>query len=305
MRSEATSPERAAFLEGRRQGIGSSDTPAILGYSKHRSPLHVYLEKIGQWSQPDNPAMRWGRMLEGVVARAYEEETGNPVRAPAVVTQYHRVWDWMGASVDRVARVGGEDRILECKTAAWAQEDHWGEPGTDEIPDPYLLQVQHQMAVTGHKLADVAVLIGGQDFRVYTVNRSEELIDRVREITEDFWRRVKRREPPPPDWTHPATLPLVRSLHGIDGAVKVRLGDDAARLADQYERLKAKESEAGLARREAMGRLVWMMGEAGEGLLPDGRRVIRRMVRRKGYRVQPSQYVACRVAPAPMMKETA
>ena len=50
-----------------------------------------------------------------------------------------------------------------------------GEPGTDEIPDYYMTQVQHYLAVTGVKTADVAVLIGGNDFRIYTIEADEEL----------------------------------------------------------------------------------------------------------------------------------
>ena len=38
--------EHAAWLEGRRQGIGSSDAPAVLGLSPWACALDVYSSKV-------------------------------------------------------------------------------------------------------------------------------------------------------------------------------------------------------------------------------------------------------------------
>ena len=39
--------DRESWLRERRRGIGGSDIGAILGLNKYRSPLDVYLDKIG------------------------------------------------------------------------------------------------------------------------------------------------------------------------------------------------------------------------------------------------------------------
>jgi predicted phage-related endonuclease len=78
----------------------------------------------------------------------------------------------MLANLDREVRCPEEGwGILEIKTASY----HSARSGRRH-PVAYQCQVLHQLAVTGHAWADVAVLIGGQDFRIYRVNRDEDKI---------------------------------------------------------------------------------------------------------------------------------
>jgi predicted phage-related endonuclease len=88
------------------------------------------------------------------------------------------------------------DRLIEIKTARTSEG--WGEPGSDEVPDAYAIQVQHGMAVAGHARCDVAVLIGGSDFRVYTVERDDKLIAHLTAAEAAFWRRIETLDAPPP-----------------------------------------------------------------------------------------------------------
>lgn len=188
---------RADFLEARRTGIGGSDVAAILGLSKWSSPLQVYQDKRGEIEPaPDNDAMRWGRYLEPVVRQAYADETGREVRTlPELVR--HPTHDFMIANLDGfVMPEHGPRRIFEAKTARTG--DGWGEPGSDDIPQPYLLQVQHYMEVTGFEVADVAVLIAGSDFRIYEVPVDRELTAMLVEAEHEFWQRVRRGDPPEP-----------------------------------------------------------------------------------------------------------
>lgn len=100
-------------------------------------------------------------------------------------------YPFMRANLDGIADDG---RVVEFKTSS--KSDGWGEVGTDEIPDYYMTQVQHYLAVTGVKTADVAVLIGGNDFRIYTVEADEELQALLIERESEFWALVESRTPP-------------------------------------------------------------------------------------------------------------
>lgn len=187
---------REEWLNERRSGIGGSDAAAILGLSPWKTPLSVYLEKIGQAPErPDNDRMLWGRLLEPVIRQHYADQTGRVVRMPG--TPYGLVRSethpFMLATIDGFTDDG---RILEIKTAGSA--DGWGEPGTDEVPEYYLPQVQHYLAVTGFAVADVAVLIGGHDFRIYHVEADKEFHDILIDVEASFWRCVEQRVPPPP-----------------------------------------------------------------------------------------------------------
>jgi putative phage-type endonuclease len=171
------------WLAARRKGIGGSDAGAILGLNKWSSPLDVYLDKIGQ-AQPiaDNDAMYWGRHLEDIVATEYTKRTGNRTRRRNEILA-HSDHDFILANLDR--DLIGKPGILECKTAF--RPDGWGADGTDEVPESYLAQVMHYMAVTKSEYADVAVLIGGRDFRIYTIKRDDDLINAIIEREVYFW----------------------------------------------------------------------------------------------------------------------
>ena len=171
------------WLEARRKGLGGSDAGAILGLNKWSTPLDVYLDKIGQ-AEPieDNDAMYWGRTLEDIVATEYTKRTGNKTRRINKILQ-HKDHDFILANLDRdlISSKG----ILECKTAL--RSDGWGEDGSDEVPDSYLAQVMHYIAVTNSEFADLAVLIGGRDFRIYTIKRDDDLINEIVKREVAFW----------------------------------------------------------------------------------------------------------------------
>ena len=57
----------------------------------------------------------------------------------------------------------------------------------------------HQLAVTGKSWADVAVLIGGQEFRIYRIERDQTRITQLLELEKVFWNHVARNTPPEVD----------------------------------------------------------------------------------------------------------
>ncbi len=94
------------------------------------------------------------------------------------------------------------DRILECKTAhalASSRSDEWGEPGTDEVPEHYWLQVQWYLGITGADAGDLAVLFGGREHCIYTVEADRELFDDLPETASTWWRdHIEADLPPEP-----------------------------------------------------------------------------------------------------------
>lgn len=223
----------AQWHAARRTGIGGSDAAAILGLSKWRTPLDVYLEKRGEAPPaPENDAMRWGHYLEPAVRQAYADETGREVRVPTQMLR-HPQHKWMIGNIDGVT---DDQRLFEAKTAR--SPEGWGEPGTDHIPQPYLLQTQHYMAVTGLPVADVAVLIGGADFRIYEVPADRELQDMLIEAEHEFWQRVLRRDPP-----KPVTVEDVVTLYGrASRAEQVTASAEVEQAVDRLREIKSQRA---------------------------------------------------------------
>jgi putative phage-type endonuclease len=243
---------RDDWLKARSTGIGGSDVAAILGLSKWKTPLTVYMEKRGELApQPDNDAMRWGRYLEPVVRQAYADETGREVRLPEQLVRHPR-HDFMIANVDGFTE---DRRIFEAKTARTA--DGWGEPGSDQVPQPYLLQVQHYMEVTGFDVADVAVLIGGSDFRLYEVPADHELQEMLVDAEAEFWKQVQSGEPP-----EPVTYADVIARWGRASRADLVMADDETiRALNQLRELKVQREHLEIAEEQWRAVVCKALGE--------------------------------------------
>ncbi len=189
--------DRDSWLRERRRGIGGSDVGAILGLSRWRSPLDVYLDKIGEAEETESSdAMYWGAILESIVADEYARRTGKKVRKINYILAREDE-PWRRASVDRI--VAGERKILECKTAGAHMAHEWGPDGSDEVPDVYRAQVAWYQHVLDYDDADLAVLIGGRDYRIYHLPRDRDLERLIVDAADNFWlEHVNKKIPPDP-----------------------------------------------------------------------------------------------------------
>jgi len=183
------------WLRERKNYLGGSDLGAIAGLNPYRTALDVYLDKTSDDIRCEtSPAMRWGTLLEDTIAKEYAEVTGQTIEIEPN-TIYHPSMKFLGANIDRW--VGDKEYVLECKTAGFTRGKEWGEEGTDQIPESYLVQVAYYAAICAVPKVDIAVLIGGQDFRIYTYERNKELEEKLIKIACNFWHNhIEKRIPP-------------------------------------------------------------------------------------------------------------
>lgn len=210
--------DRDAWLEQRRKGVGGSDVAPIMDLSKWRSCYEVWAEKVGL-IQPadlsDKESVQWGNILEPVVGAHYSELHPDRTvrRVNAVCQSIGR--PWAQASLDYEVKdpeLGWG--VLEIKTAGLRSEGDWSEG----VPVYYQTQVAHYLSVTGRKFADVAVLIGGQEYREYRIMRDEEDIAAVNKAVDDFWSMVEDRVEPPVEPAGQALKAFAKE-HPSDGAI--------------------------------------------------------------------------------------
>ena len=195
-----TDMDHSEWLKWRKKGIGGSDAAAIAGLNPWKSPIAVYLDKIGE-TEPieDNERMRIGRDLEDYVAKRFVEATGMKVRRRNAILQ-HSEYPFMLANVDRL--IVGKKEGLECKVTNSYAKKEW----EDEIPIYYEIQCHHYMAVTGYKAWWIACLIGNEKFVYKRIERDEEVIKNLIKIERDFWENyVIPRQMPAPDGSDAAT----------------------------------------------------------------------------------------------------
>ena len=176
----------------RQKGIGGSDVAAVLGVSRWKSPLRLYLEKLGEIEpEGDNEYMLWGRKLEKLIIEHFAEITGKTVEKIDKIL-VHPQYSFMIANID--GYIEAEDAVVEVKTASSYKLDEWS---GDNIPIEYVLQGQHYLAVTGCTKVYYPVLIGGNTFFIKEMTRDEELIDMIIDAESKFWyEHIEKRIPP-------------------------------------------------------------------------------------------------------------
>lgn len=208
MSVDILNPEaRAEFLAKRMTGIGGSDAAKLCGKSPFGTSHNVYMDKLGL-SEPlaMSNRMEAGLRLEPVIADWYADERGATLIESTMLR--HPEYGFMIAHPDRFVINGSAAKpagLLEIKTTDIGFAWMWGEPDSDEIPEAYNLQCQHYMAVSNCQWCDVAVLIGGNDFRIYRVPRNDKLIQALITIEGDFWRdHVLTKTPPEIDGSESA-----------------------------------------------------------------------------------------------------
>lgn len=170
-----------AWLAARDKGIGASEVGAILGLSPYETAFSLWLKKTNQVPrEPENEAMLMGHLLEDVVAKRWEMETGEKVikASAADIIYVHPEHDFLRATPDRIVR--GRKKLLECKTTVVSIDEN-------ELPKHWLAQVVYQMYVTGIHDADLAWLVQGRYFGYAHIPYDEEFANFIVQKVTEFW----------------------------------------------------------------------------------------------------------------------
>ena len=221
---------REDWLQFRKRGIGSSDAAAACGIHPFLSMLELWMIKTGRMaSNIDEGAdgyapLYWGNTLEPMVAKYYQEHTGNKVRRVNAVLQHPDPDNhFMLANLDYAVVGSDEVQILECKTAG----EHGAKLWKDGVPLYVTCQVQHQLAVTGKTAAHICVLLCGHEAKIYKVERDERLIESIMEREREFWQYVQTDTPPTPDHSESAARALKQLYPKPERNSKIDFKNDA------------------------------------------------------------------------------
>lgn len=257
------------WLEARKQGIGGSDASVVCGISRYKSSVELWMEKTGQLpTQEAGEAAYWGNLLESLVREEFTKRTGIQVTKPTAIFQSVE-HPFMLANVDGLCEDDAHGPcIFEAKTASAYKAGEW----EDAIPDEYMIQIQHYMAVTGYQGAYIAVLIGGNSFRWKFVERDEELIHMLISLEEDFWKHVEKGVPPVLGGSEASAKFLAERFPDSVPQSEIALPDKAAELLQQYDLSCEVLKLATEQKQEAENQLKQMLGDHETGT--SGNRVI-------------------------------
>lgn len=211
--------------------ITASKVSAILGLSPYDSPLSCWHKMKGNVPlEQETEDHRRGHYAEPAILAWWRDEhpehfgfedhpqyigTGDLQRFAATPDAFAMLDD---PDVDRC--------LIEAKTAR--SMDEWGEPGTDEVPAYYLVQVLFQLHLSGIRRAYVPVWGSWFEMAEYIVDYDEVLANGIIGRCHEFWESLQANDPPPLD-NSMATFKTLKALHpAINKDEVVQLDRDVA-----------------------------------------------------------------------------
>lgn len=253
---------KEAWLELRRKGIGGSDAASIVGLNPYSSAIDVYADKLGLKAPVEESEAMWlGNVLEPVVAKRFEQETGLSVQRRNAILQ-HPEHPWMIANIDRM--VVGQKAGLEIKTTNLLNKTKFAD---GEVPPTYLIQALHYLAVSGLSSWFIAVMVLGRGFHIFHIERNEAEINALIDAEKRFWENhVLKQIPPPPDGSESAGE-LLKQLFPRErgnGVVVPLFGSEEKmeRIVDLDSRIKGLEKESDALKQQ----IQLEIGEADGGI---------------------------------------
>lgn len=290
---------RAEWLAERKTCIGASESAALFGHGyKSQSPYSIAAEKLGliNSSLDDDERLECGLALQSGILQLASRRIGCEITNPGeFVIHRHAEYPWLGATLDGVClhpELG--PAVVEAKNvdffllADWDDEEH--------PPLKFQVQCQHQMAVTGHKHAFLAGLIGGNRMRVRHIARNDRFIEStlIPRLAE-FWKLVEEArsaiaagQPPvlPPVDGSEATSDALSEVYARSSRrVAYLRGPELQHVAEEFDRVKLeiKRLEGELSLRK--NQLIAAIGHDDIGIVDSGAKYSSRPHHKSGSRV--------------------
>lgn len=275
---------REDWLDYRRLGIGGSDAAAIMGLSPFATIRDLYFDKIGVTPVIEEEEENWvakevGHRLEDLVAMIFAKKTGLEV-FPVRKMFRHPLYPFMLADVDYFIRFpDGSIGILECKTCNYNAKDKWADDG---IPENYVLQVRHYLAVMNMNKAYIACLYGNNEnefiYRCLERDRmeEEELIDQEKYFWEEY---VEKKIEPPYSGKPDLILASIRKYNGYAdksipeisiSSLESRSLEKYLKLSEEKSQLEKRKKEIEAEQRALSVPFVELLGQGCKAVIEDG-----------------------------------
>jgi len=286
--------DKAAWKAAHKGRIGSGDAPVlVLGSHFGRTPMDLYLRETGLVEEDtshldDAEGIKMGNLLEPIVASLFFSEMNDYEQVPKNAGHVHiSETEQTCATPDFFLLHKDHGKgILETKTAGSVKA--WDEHGA---PQAYVIQVQHQLWVTGLSYAYLAALGGGHRglaFRHVRIERDDAFIEGVlAPAIAKFWQMVDSHTPPPADFSESYSRAIAK-VWPKDNGETIELPSDLVAADDEIQTLSAEIAERNARVTLLENQIREALKENTAGRLPNGAVWTWKTQARKGYTVKDS-----------------
>lgn len=241
--------------------IGGSDIAAILGVSPWAGPWDVWARIVHGRGGEQSDAMRFGTLLEPVVAKEWMDRHDRPGRWVKGESLSDERWPWARITPDYVAPAEREG--LEVKTTNAFMEKAWEDDFEGHAPpDYYNVQAQWYCHALDYDKWHFAVLVGGQKLLPpIALKRDAELGELMFAEAEKFYRdHVATGRPPPVDESKTARR-FVEEKYA--GSTETRPADeDDEELVADLASIRHEIAQLGDRKKVLEARLLDTIGDA-------------------------------------------
>lgn len=253
---------RKGPFRNKKRGLGSSDAVTIVGESKYQSRLGLYLIVRGEIAKPPTKfpdIARFGMLAEPLIMEMYRQVTRRATIDRATYEDNWSRWDvrahpefpWLLANLDMESKLlpGCEPLPFQCAESngvlEFKSKDAWGEY-FDERGNPtreVMVQIQHQLLVTGMKWATACFLVGRR-FYMVDVKAHEAYQQWLLGELAEFWERCWNGDAPEPD-SSSATHEAIVSKYPVEKKGRVvTLSERVSAMLPRYRELSKFTKEA-------------------------------------------------------------
>jgi len=242
-----------AWLEARRSLVTATDIAVLLGLSPYRCEADLAEEKLTGVGQEASLRMRVGSAVQDLIGEEYARRTGRRIHRYHGMVRHDDI-EWAAASPD--FGVVGERRLVEAKRTSSRTRF------ADGIPQDIEAQVAWQLGITGFPVADVAVLVGDDDFAIFEQRADPALFADLVVVAEGFRARLAAGGPFARDAAR-----IRRDHPSDDGSEMVADADIAeavrALLATRADRKALESTEEAIesAIKARMGEVATLVGQ--------------------------------------------
>lgn len=287
--------DRLEWLDRRKLDLTASDVGAVAGVDPYRTPLSVFVDKMGMGITEETPIMRRGRWLESAAADAIVECHPHwRVINPKVYLRDPEIR--LGCTPDRLAEDEDVPGVvnLQIKAVSKPTFEKWN----GEVPLNYVLQTLTEGMLVNARTSYLCAFVISTyacELVKFEIPRHPGAEIKIRQTAVDFWHDMEAGVMPVPDYTRDADV--IAALYAqpkpgaeVDLSTSNRIGEILqeravlkARIKDDTEAVSAIDTE-----------IKATIGDAETATLP-GWRLSWKLQTRKGYTVPESTTRVLRV----------
>jgi len=187
--------------------------------------------------------VKMGHVMQPVIARLWEDKHKQRLK-DFDIAGTHPKEPWLRSHFDYITE--DNKTLVECKNYALANVSKYSEEGDPvRIPDADMIQCVHEATVAGVDTVYLAVLFGGQYFRTFRIDVTDDMKEDLIKRMAVYWAHVKHGTVPMPETPAQARIAWPKDEGDFKqaDAMMEKACEHLKAIKAQISQLEAKEEE--------------------------------------------------------------